>query len=270
MPSVTIDRFSLSVPATDRWFRSRRLRLLEEISFSAPAGEVTSIIGASGAGKSLLARALVGLVPPGAEVDGRLGLGSDLTTLPVRRPDLLARIGYIPQGSLCLDPCAPVGRQARWAAADAGHADPSRVAREALRLEGLAEGDHRLFPHQLSGGMGRRAVAALADPAQSPVVIADEPTVGLDPESRDAMLRRLKGLADQGRTVLIISHDLAAITRWADSVVVLDAGRVVEQCETNRLTAGDARTAFARALWAALPQNGFLLPEEIPQRHAAE
>jgi peptide/nickel transport system ATP-binding protein len=204
--------------------------LLEDGALDLRAGELVACVGASGGGKSTLARAALGLVRarPGTTA-GRVRLWDDAGASVI---DIDAAAGrqawapirgrwtaWLPQDPLGgLSPYTKVGRQLRGAGAPA------------LAAAGLpdAEALLRRYPHELSGGMARRAGLALALAAGPRFLIADEPTAGLDPTVAHVVLQHLARVAADGTGVLILTHDLAAVGPLADRVLVIDQGRVVE------------------------------------------
>lgn len=209
------------------------------VSLSVERGECVAIVGESGAGKTLTARALLGLAPQGAHVafDRLVVDGTDAARLGERGWRALrgARIGLVSQDALVsLDPLQRVG---------------SEIA-EPLRLHGLATGRaalrekvqdllHRVwmpdaarrarqYPHQLSGGLRQRALIASAIAAEPAVLVADEPTTALDATVQARILGLLRDIADAGTGIVFISHDFAAVRRIADRVLVMRNGIVVE------------------------------------------
>nr|WP_201742154.1 AAA family ATPase [Mangrovicoccus ximenensis] len=122
-----------------------------------------------------------------------------------------------------------------------------------------AAGPCRDYPSQLSGGMARRVLLAMAASGAPDLLVADEPTAGLDPENRDTVLRLLRDHAGAGGAVLLITHDLKAALPFADRVAILDEGRMsgLEPAAAFRGDGGFLTSGHARALWRALPENGF-------------
>lgn len=229
----------------------RRLVPLEGVSLTVGRGEVVGLIGGSGAGKSLVAEALCGLLPRNAEVSGRLTIDG-----AVPRP---GQIALAPQGTLALDPLARVGAQIARFARLAGR----QVAPQALLADlGLAPEVARSFPHQLSGGMAKRALIATTLATGADWIIADEPTLGLDPDTADQIVALIAGLAARGKGVLIISHDLPRLVAHAARVTILRDGRMVETAPAAAFAAGGLADAFSRDLWAA--QTWSRLPADQP------
>lgn len=233
---------------------------LSYLDLEVARGEVVALFGASGAGKSLFAHAMLGLLPPNAVVTGTIRFDGE--RLDARRIAELRgrRIALVPQSISHLDPLATVGRQLGWAARRAGRKDFARAdAIAALNRFGLDELFLQSYPHTLSGGMARRVMLAIASVGDPDLVIADEPTNGLDPVNAGKVFGFLRGFADQGKGVVVISHDLAAAVASADRVAVLRDGALVatEDAATFRENGGAGLSSYARALWRALPQHDF-------------
>jgi peptide/nickel transport system ATP-binding protein len=262
---LQVDNLSVSFVRYRGLLGRRRVTGLSAVTLKVAAGEVRAVVGASGAGKSLLALAILGLLPSNAEQGGRIRLaGEDLTA---ERAQALRghRIAFVPQSIACLDPLARTGRQVAWAARRAGI--PRRridsAVRAAMARFGLEGGAERAFPHELSGGMARRVLMAIATIGPADLLVLDEPTTGLDPDHIGTMMTHLRALADEGRAILAITHDIAAVLPIADHVTVLRDGASIETAPASAFAGtGDAlRTCYARALWRALPQNAFAGPD---------
>lgn len=229
---------------------------LAGVSLAVGRGEVVAVVGCSGAGKSLLAHAILGLLPANAVLRGKITFDGQVVDEAGLRALRGRRIALLPQQVGHLDPLARAGAQIAWAARRVQAAP--RVAGRLAEV-GLPAGTAALYPHQLSGGMARRVMLAAAHVGSPDLVIADEPTAGLDPEHRDALLARLRRHADGGGGVLLVTHDLIAALPRADRVVILRGGRMcgVERARDFTGAGAGLGSAAARALWRALPQNGF-------------
>ncbi|MFV0126466.1 ABC transporter ATP-binding protein [Streptomyces sp. HMX112] len=220
------------------------------LSFDVYAGEVLALVGESGAGKSLTARAVLGMPPPGAEVRGRVRLrtpGGARELVGARARDLRAlwgrQVALVPQDALsALSPVHPVGDQ--LAAAVRSVRRPSRPsrndarARAALALErvGIPAARSGAYPHELSGGMRQRAVIAMATVNEPRLVVADEPTTALDPDLRHQVLQVLgERRKATGAALVLVTHDLEAVREHADRVLVVYAGCQVESGPVARV-----------------------------------
>lgn len=241
-------------------FRQVTLPVINDLSVTMREGEILAIVGASGSGKSLLAESILGLVPDNAITGGTIKFrGEELDE--VRLKNLRgSEIALLPQSVLAFDPLMRVGKQARGARPTKEVAErQSRVFQE---LD-LPEETERLFPFQLSGGMARRVLFSTAITSGAGLVIADEPTPGMQVDQAMSALSILKELADRGTAVMLITHDIDLAIRFADRVGVFYAGTVVEVARAEDFQDGPERLRhpYSKALWRALPQNDF---EPIP------
>jgi peptide/nickel transport system permease protein len=203
------------------------------VSFDVARGQVTALVGESGSGKSTIVMALLGLLPGDAMISGtatfegqRLLRGGAAARLRGRR------VGLVTQAAMnALNPAYTVHAQIAEAAALTMPADTAgRRASELLADVGLPTSSHWAYPHELSGGMRQRVIIAMALANSPDLLIADEPTTGLDLVTQAAILRLLQDLKERlGLTVLVITHDVAMVLRFADELVVLKDGAVVER-----------------------------------------
>lgn len=264
MPILEVADLTIAFTQYERGLRQKRITAVQDLCLSIETGELVAVVGASGSGKSLLAHAILGILPENAAVSGSIRYeGRELT------PSLLEKlrgreIALVPQSVDYLDPLMRVGKQVRTAVRQG---DPVRAQRSIFERYGLAPFVEKLFPFQLSGGMARRVLVATATVGGPRLVVADEPTPGLDDASVREALGRLRELADDGCSVMLITHDIAAALAVADKVAVLYAGTVVETARSADFAGqGEAlRHPYSRALWRALPQNEFAaLPGSQP------
>jgi ABC-type glutathione transport system ATPase component len=229
--------------------------LLQQVCLRLEAGERLAVVGGSGAGKSLLAQAVMGLLRAPVRVQGgAIELdGVDLLTLPPRERHRARGTGtfliFQSPGAL-LDPLLSIGRQLQQVAGRAGRSVTDIEA--ALRGVGLPERVAAQRAHQLSGGMKQRVLITMALLLRPRLVIADEPTSSLDPDTADGVLSALDEMQQAtGCALLLITHDLRIVRRHADHVLVLDQGRVQEQGPVAHFMTGPASAAGAALLRAA-------------------
>ena len=210
--------------------------VVDGVSLTVSAGECVAIVGESGAGKSLTARALLGLLPGEASVRAeRLMVdGVDAGALNQHGWRRLrgSRIALVSQDALVsLDPLQRIGREVAEARRLHGLPAETEQVHALLRRVWMPEPERRArqYSHQLSGGLRQRALIASALSADPAVLVADEPTTALDATVQARILSLLREIADAGTAVLFISHDFAAVRRLADRVLVMRNGVVVEE-----------------------------------------
>jgi peptide/nickel transport system ATP-binding protein len=260
---LEVEQLSISFGYYESFLARGRLHPVRAIDLSLEAGEMLAVVGASGAGKSLLVHAILGLLPVNARVSGTIRFCGDLLSAE-RVLRLRGRqIAFIPQSVSYLNPLWRVGGQVRRAARLSGMGPESAVAstREAFERYALERRVAHLFPFQLSGGMSKRVLTAAATVGAAKLILADEPTAGLDRDNSRKMLSYLRKLSDAGRSVLLITHDLAAALRVADKVAVVRDGITVEMTTCAVFAAGGETTGrhpYTRQLFEALPENKFI------------
>lgn len=253
------------------YFKAKQhdVQALHELSIAVHTGEIVAVVGASGSGKTLLADAVLGLFEPNALVRGRIwfdGRPMDAAALAAERG---RGIALVPQSVASLDPLMRVGRQVEGMPRGRGAARRADAARRrARRAElfaryGLAEEVARLYPHELSGGMARRVLLCCALMDAPKLIIADEPTPGLDLSLAQAALADFRAFADAGGGVMLITHDIELALTVADRVAVFRDGTVVEETSVAAFASPDTLGhPFTRQLWHALPEHGFVVPTE--------
>lgn len=254
-----VREMSVSFSSYTRGMRRKEVQVIQALDLEVAAGEVLAVVGQSGAGKSLLAHALLGLLPGNAVVGGELRFKGQLLT-PRRMRQLRGReMALIPQSVAYLNPLLAVGTQIARAAQLGGCTarEAKAIMEASLQQHRLAPEVQRWRPFQLSGGMARRVLTAAATVGNAQLLLADEPTNGLDAPIAAETLAHLRALADAGKAVLLISHDIDAALRVADRVAVFCAGLSVELTSAADFQAARLRHPYSRALWNALPGNAF-------------
>jgi peptide/nickel transport system ATP-binding protein len=245
-------------------YRQNAANVLRGASLEVGAGEVRGLVGESGAGKSMLGRAVLGLLPANAVITAGTILfeGRDLIAMPEpeRRRLLGRRIALIPQDPMTsLNPVKRVGAQI--AALLRHHLALARRDALARAEELLAEVAIReprrvleLYPHEISGGMRQRVLIAMAFACDPSLVIADEPTTALDVTVQRQVLQLVERLRQRhGAAILFVTHDLGVVAKICRTMTVLHAGRVLEDGETTEVLA-KPRHPYTRALLAATPR----------------
>ncbi|MGI0520888.1 ABC transporter ATP-binding protein [Microbacterium maritypicum] len=243
-------------------YRTRRgvVRALDRVSLAVAPGELLAIVGESGSGKSTLSQALGRMLPRACHlVSGSVTvLGRDVAALGASEIRTLRResLGFIPQDPIgSLDPTMRIGRQLVLALKPLGKAcDPATLIAlmESVKIVD-PERALGLFPHEISGGMAQRVSIAMAMAREPEILIADEPTGSLDAQVREEILELIVRLTRaSGATLIWVSHDLGAVRRWCERVVVMYRGRIVEDGPTDQVLI-DPEHEYTRTLLAALP-----------------
>src|SRR5262245_37086645 len=285
VPSATMAR---EAPAGERvlevedlktyfYTRGGLVKAVDGVSFSLRRGEMLAIVGESGCGKSVTALSLMRLVadPPGRIVGGSVRLaGVDLLSLDAAtmrdiRGKEISMIFQEPMTSL--NPVMTIGRQIGEALLL--HGAPSRRAVhertiEMLQLVGIPEPKQRVkeYPHQLSGGMRQRAMIAMALACNPKVLIADEPTSALDVTIQAQILDLIAKLRTElGTAVILITHDLGVVAEAAEHVIVMYAGRKVEEASVGELFAHPMHP-YTRGLMDSIPRLALMRREQAPNR----
>jgi peptide/nickel transport system ATP-binding protein len=259
--------FALSVEGLCVEFRTRTgiVRALDNVSFSVGRGETIAIVGESGSGKSVTAYALMGILDPAGRVTaGRAAFG-DLDLIRAKPSELAGvrgrQIAMIFQNPrTALNPIRQVGRQIADVLIRHGNvtrkAAPA-AAVEMLRAVGITDPARRAkaYPFEMSGGMCQRVMIAIALAAKPSLLIADEPTTGLDVTTQAVIMDLIGDLAaDRGMATIFITHDLALAGQRAARIVVMHAGHVVEIAQTKDLF-GNPRHPYTAELIAATPDS---------------
>ncbi|MQW77696.1 ATP-binding cassette domain-containing protein [Nocardioides sp. dk4132] len=271
-PLLDVRDLSVSFTQYARGLRRRHLTPVRGMTLQARAGEVTALVGASGSGKTLLGLAVLGLLPTNASTSGEIRYdGAPLSD--ARRAALVGgEVAMLPQSMSHLDPTATVRAQVARALELGGR--PAADAEAVLAARGLGPEVLARYPHELSGGMARRVLLAMVLSSPRRLLVADEPTPGLDPDSARRTLAEIRGLADAGAAVVLISHDLVGVLDIADRIVVTDHGTTLETALPAQFAGDGAGLVhpYSRALWRAMPANGFHLPgeEALVRRALAE
>jgi peptide/nickel transport system ATP-binding protein len=238
--------------------------LLRRVSLDVEAGEVHGLVGESGAGKSMIGKAVLGILPPSVEITGGEILldGADLLRLSPgeRRRRVGALAALIPQDPLtALNPSHRIGPQITDRLVDIlgwSRADADRRARELLDEVQIPAPDRvlRSYPHELSGGMRQRILIASAFAAEPKLIVADEPTTALDVTVQKQILKLIAGMqARHGTALLFVTHDLGVVSKVCQRLSVLYAGLVVEDSSVAEFFAAPSHP-YSAALLAATPK----------------
>ena len=253
LPVLDVRDLRISFSMYQKGLKKTTLDTVRSLNLSVHKGEILAVVGSSGSGKSLLANAIMGILPGNASMSGRiLYHGSELT--PKMQKNLRGtEIALIPQSVDYLDPLMRVGKQV------VGTKSNLSSQRDAFKRYGLDKCVESMYPFQLSGGMARRVLISTAVTIAPQLIIADEPTPGLTVDLAMETLNHFKEFAKNGAAVLLITHDIDLALAVADRIAVFYAGTTVEIADAKDFLAGKEalRHPYSKAFLDALPQNAF-------------
>lgn len=235
MAVLSVKNLSVSFRVAYKRFHETKVEILKSMTFDLEKGEVLAVVGASGSGKSVLAHTLMGILPENGSMTGEIhyqGKPMDFATV-------VNHFALVPQTVSYLDPLMKMERQVP------------------LGDDALSQKNRGLYPFQCSGGMIRNALTAVADEKEDGVIIADEPTSGLDTQTAISKLNALKTLTKQGKSLILITHDIDLAVDVADRIAVFNRGQILEIVTAEDFAADRVYHPYTKALYAALPQNGF-------------
>ena len=250
----------------------RDLNVIRNLDIELYEGEILAVVGSSGSGKSLLAHAILA---DNACTQGDIIYKGEI--LDEKRKEKLRgdEIVLIPQSVNYLDPLKKVGKQIKISIKDKDKKTQDEIVDNLFKKYNLDKKVKNYYPFQLSGGMARKVLLSTALASDSKVIIADEPTPGLDEESLNEVLKDFRDIADSGRAILMITHDIMAALKIADKVAIFYAGSTLEIANTSDFKQKEVelRHPYTKALYKALPNNDFVpiddktqpLPNELPK-----
>ena len=255
----------LTVKHLDIWISSAEgdRAMVRDVNLTVRSGRPLTLIGETGCGKTLVVLALLGLLPQEMSTRGQvIYRDRDILNLPGHKKNRLwgREIFLFPQEPvLALNPTMRASAQVkeifRWIKGLSSRSS-RRAAQGAFGSVGLApDQDASRYPHQMSGGMRQRLVAAMALAEPACAVVADEPTKGLDEALRKVVVDQLKNLIGRGKSLITITHDIAVARALGGWLAVMYQGRIMEQGPCGQILE-KARHPYTNALLAALPANG--------------
>ena len=252
---LEIQDLSISFRQYEKGIRQVDLPVISRLNVTVHEGEIVAVVGSSGSGKSLLAHAILGLLPSNAMCSGEFFFLQEPLT-PERMEKLRGKeIALVPQSVTYLDPLMKVGKQVRR-----GRRDRETISRqrELFSQYGLAQEVEEKYPFACSGGMSRRILLATALMENPRLIIADEPTPGMELSLAGKAMEDFRRFADMGNGVLLITHDIDLALKVADRIAVFYAGTTVEEALVSDFESEELlRHPYTKALWRAMPRNGF-------------
>lgn len=263
---LDVENVSISFIQYTHGLNQRELQVITDLTLDISEGEILAVLGSSGSGKSLLAHAIFGILPENANLNGKIKYkGKELTQ--ENKEELRGNeITLIPQSVNFLDPLMKISDQAiGHTESDEEKKEKKIKQREIFEQYNLGPEVDDMYPFQLSGGMARRVLVSTALLSNPKLVVADEPTPGLDEKTVKETLNHFKQMKENDVGVLLITHDINAALEVADRIGIFYSGYVIEIAEKKDFT-GDGENLlhpYTKSLYKALPANGF----ELTQGH---
>ncbi|WP_297689259.1 ATP-binding cassette domain-containing protein [uncultured Anaerococcus sp.] len=248
--NVAFDQYS-------KGLRRRRLDIIKNLSLDVREGEIMAIFGASGSGKSLLAAAILGLLPYNGFCEGEILYKGKILDQSLLEKVRGREIFFIPQSITSLNPLLKTKDQARMTLARKDY----HKQRQVYQSFGLGSDVDDMYPRELSGGMARRVLVSDAILSGADFIIADEPTPGMDKKATDEIISYFKKMKEDGKTLLLISHDINMALACADRIGIFYEGEIIEVGDRSAFAnKGEGLTnPYSRRLIRALPENGMNL-----------
>ena len=272
---LDVENVSISFIQYTKGLNQRDLKVITDLTLDVSEGEILAVLGSSGSGKSLLAHAILGILPENAQLNGTIKYNGRELSQKDKEEIRGDEIALIPQSVNFLDPLMKISDQAiGYTENDAEKEEKKRKQREIFEHYNLGPEVDEMYPFQLSGGMARRVLVSTALLSNPKLVIADEPTPGLDQKTVEETLNHFRHMKEDGVGVLLITHDIHAALEVADRIGIFYSGYVIEIAETKDFS-GDGENLlhpYTKALYKALPAKGFELTKghqplhgEIPE-----
>ncbi len=261
MKLLEIKNLSISFTQYVKGLEQRELKVISDLTMDIHDHEILAVLGASGSGKSLLAHAILGILPENANVSGTIKYKHQELTPTLQEKLRGKNISLIPQSVNYLNPLMKVKEQAIGYIEDENQKKLMlEKQRKIFEKYGLSEKVDEMYPFQLSGGMARKVLISTALLNSPDTIIADEPTPGLDEEAVNETIRDLIELKNNGVGMLLITHDILTAIKASDKIAIIYLGYVIEITKTeNFLTGKNLLHPYTRALYDALPENEFKL-----------
>lgn len=250
---LNVEDLVVSFSMYKKGFKKENLEVVHSLSLDIQEGEIVAVVGSSGSGKSILAHAIMGLLPGNANIGGTIKYRGEELNQKNRQEFLGKKIVFIPQSIDYLDPVMKVGKQV------IGVHSTKKRQEEMFKKYHLSKEVEEMYPFQLSGGMARRVLVSSAVMESPDLIIADEPTPGLSLDLAMETMNNFREIADKGAGVLLITHDIDLAFHVADRIAVFYAGTIVEIAPTKDFIEGEEalRHPYSKAFISALPQNEF-------------
>lgn len=250
---LEVKNLAVSFRMYDRMLNQIDKKAVHNISIDVQKGEIHAVVGSSGSGKSLLAHAIMDILPNNATTSGEIYFNGEILDSNTIKKYRGKNIHLIPQSISYLDPLMKTNKQIFGKNYSE---DKKKMLFDSFNLK-IEDGEK--FPFQLSGGMARRALIMTSVAHDGELIVADEPTPGLNPKLAVEILEVFRDLANEGKGVLLITHDIDLVCEVADRVSIFYGGTILETLPVSDFKNADekAKHPYTKALWNALPQNNF-------------
>lgn len=262
---LEVDNLSISFTQYVQGLNRHDSKVISDLTIDINESEIVAVLGSSGSGKSLLAHSILGILPYNSHVTGELKYKGQILNQELKEKLRGNEICLIPQSVNFLDPLMKVSEQAIGECKDENeHKEKKLRQREIFSKYGLDESVDNLYPFELSGGMARKVLLSTALIGDPNLLIADEPTPGLDAKSVEETIADIKNLKQQGKGVLLITHEIDVALKTADRIAIFYSGYVIEINNVENFKNSDTVLhPYTKALIDSLPRNGFNLTEGV-------
>ncbi|VTX55143.1 Oligopeptide transport ATP-binding protein OppD [Fusobacterium nucleatum] len=246
---------SISFMQYNRGFTQKEITPVKELSLTVKQNEILAIVGASGSGKSLLAHAILGILPTNSKINGKILYNGEILTTEKIKKLRGKEIKFIPQSVQYLDPTRKIGKQLE----ECFEVPTKENILNLLREFSLNDKVFDYYPHELSGGMLRRVLFATCHGKGTNLIIADEPTPGIHPKALQEILDQFINFKKQGISIVFITHDMKSAMQVADRVAIFKDGKVVGTYTPSEIKELQASVdSYTKKLWETQPSNEFL------------
>lgn len=262
---LTVEDLSVTFQMYTKGLRQVQKKILSNVSFSIDEGEILAILGESGSGKSIFAHKVFELLPRNAQSSGTIKYPeTEITSVSVKKIRG-KKIILILQCVNYLNPLKKIGQQMILDMPKKDKQEKIRAVEAMLLRYGLTKDVLDLYPYEISGGMVRRILVSIAALSSADLIIADEPTPGMDVSSLNETVSLFKQLSSSKRAIIFITHDIDMALELADRVAIFKDGHLIESTNVSSFSGEGERLIhpFTRALWRSLPQNGYYSQKEV-------
>ncbi|MCY7007500.1 ATP-binding cassette domain-containing protein [Fusobacterium simiae] len=253
MNILEVKNLNIGFNMYDKLLNQKLHQMVFDLNVTIKKGEILAIAGSSGSGKSLMAHAILGILPRNAVVSVEIKFKNEIVD-ENRLSQLRGKeITFVPQSIAYLDPLMTIEDQLMRK--DINRQDFFKV----MDTLGFTRSDLSKYPFQLSGGMARRVLIANTILSKADLIIADEPTPGLSLDLAVEVLNHFRNMANDGKGILLISHDIDLVCNVADRMAIFYGGHILETLNTKDFLKGEKyiKHPLTKAFWKALPQNDF-------------